>query len=96
MLYSALRKPSEARRNNMVYKVYTVFDKVAEEAGPPFTAINDGVAIRSFKEMNIIPSLRGDYELYHIGFYDSVEASITPAVTITVMEVDSNVKQADI
>lgn len=79
----------------MVFKVYTVWDKVAEEAGPPFIAINDGVALRSFKEMNIIPSLRGDYVLYHIGFYDSVEASITPSLTITVLE-DTNVKQTDI
>lgn len=79
----------------MVYKVYTIYDKVAQEAGPPFTAVNDGVAIRNFKEMRIHPSLKDDYELYHIGFWDSIEKSITPSITITLLE-DTDVKQTDI
>jgi len=70
----------------MVYKVYTIYDKVAEESGPPFTAVNDGVALRSFKEMAIIPSLQDDYELRHVGFWDSLECAITPAITITQIE----------
>lgn len=64
----------------MLHNVYVVYDKVAEEAGPPFVAVNDGVARRKYAEiMRDCPdSLRGDYELQMIGYYDSKEPSITP------------------
>ena len=55
----------------MIYNVYTVYDNVAEEAGPPFVAVNDGIARRMFKNMNIPESLKSDYKLVRIGFYDS-------------------------
>lgn len=60
----------------MIYNVYTVYDKVAEEAGPPFTAVNDGIARRMFKNMNIPESLKSDYKLIRIGFYDSKDVQL--------------------
>ena len=60
----------------MLYNVYVVYDKVAEEAGPPFTAVNDGIAQRMFAQMNIPLSLRGDYQLFRIACYDSKDMQI--------------------
>lgn len=75
----------------MVYRVYTIKDKVAEESGPPFIAVNDGVAKRNYKDMGIPESLKDDYELYFIGYWDSIESSITPAICIVKVE-DTDVK----
>lgn len=66
----------------MVYNVYTVYDKTAEEAGPPFTAVNNSVAKRQYKQMGIPEALKDEYSLHLIGFYDSKEMTITPNSTI--------------
>ena len=29
------------------FNIYTIYDKKAEEAGPPFIAVNDSVAVRN-------------------------------------------------
>ena len=60
----------------MIYNVYTVYDKVAEEAGPPFTAVNDNIARRMFANMNIPQALKSDYQLVRIGFYDSKDMQL--------------------
>lgn len=55
----------------MVFGVYTVFDKVASEGGPPFTAKNDEVAKRAYQ--NLVNSQKinyVDFELVFIGTYD--------------------------
>lgn len=67
----------------MLYNVYVVRDKLAEEAGPPFTAVNDKVALRQFQSMGIPESLKDEYELLKIGYYDSIDVSITPLVSYT-------------
>lgn len=48
--------------------IYTVFDRIADEAGPPFVAKNDEVAKRMYKRL--VKSDRVDpneYRLLHIG-----------------------------
>lgn len=70
----------------MLYNVYVVKDKLAEEAGPPFVAVNDKVALRQYQSMGIPESLKDEYELLKIGFYDSIDISITPAITYTLTE----------
>ena len=60
----------------MIYNVYTVYDSVTQEAGPPFTAVNDGIARRMFKNMNIPESFKSDYKLARIGFYDSKDVQL--------------------
>lgn len=56
----------------MVNGIYTIYDKVAQEAGPLFLAKNDEVALRM---VNNSPELKAmnlaDFELYLIGTYDS-------------------------
>lgn len=55
----------------MIINMYTIFDKVAQEAGPVFQAVNDAVAVRSCRS-----ALKGvfdinDYVLYNIGTFDT-------------------------
>jgi len=72
----------------MLYQVYTVKDKLAEEAGPPFIAVNDKVALRQFKQMNIPKSLINEYELLCIGYFDSVDITITPNIVYNPIELE--------
>lgn len=75
----------------MIFNVYVVCDKLAEEAGPPFVAVNNAVALRQFKQMNIPEVLKDEYSLHLIGYYDSKEMIITPEVSIIVnTEVDED------
>lgn len=57
----------------MIFGIFTVFDRVAYEAGPPFVAINAGVARRHYRAiLDTIPSVDKDaYRLYRLGSYDS-------------------------
>lgn len=56
----------------MPNKIYTIFDRVAEQAGPLFEAPNDGVAMRAFRNtLERTPSYQlGDYRLYRLGTFD--------------------------
>lgn len=54
----------------MIYNVYTIYDKQAEEYGPIFEAKNDNVAIRKCKiEFKDLPTI-DDFSLYCIGVVD--------------------------
>lgn len=66
----------------MLYNVYAVQDKLAGEAGPPFIAVNDQVALRQYKSMGIPGQLKNEYSLVKIGYYDSVKMSIIPDIVI--------------
>lgn len=56
----------------MLNKIYTIFDRVAEQAGPLFEAPNDGVAMRAFRNTLVkTPEYQmGDYRLYRLGSFD--------------------------
>ena len=61
-----------------IAKLYVVRDLVAGEAGPVFTAKNDGIAIRQTCQL-----LHGcidvnDYALYQVGTIDTEEMEILP------------------
>jgi len=58
--------------------LYTVFDVIADEAGPLFEAKNDRVAVRQYQ--NLLSQSRLDaseYKLYQVGVFnhDSMELS---------------------
>lgn len=74
----------------MIYNVYVVLDKLAEEAGPPFTAINNAVAVRQYKAMGIPTALKDEYSLHLIGFYDSKEMTVVPSEIAIPVEVEEN------
>ena len=59
-------------------KLYSIYDKIADEFGFPFDAKNDDVAIRKFngfiRQINSAPNSCVDvseFQLYHIGEYDN-------------------------
>lgn len=47
--------------------VYVIYDKVAEEAGPLFEAVNDGVAVRQMCQSMRNVENPDDYSLFHVG-----------------------------
>lgn len=53
-------------------KVYCIYDKVAKEAGPLFTAKNDDVAVRMYKQLIVSNKVenQSDYILQNLGDYD--------------------------
>lgn len=71
----------------MIQKLYTVFDKVAEEAGPVFTAVNDGVAVRSYVKILRQTADPNDYKLLHIGEYNTETAAVAPVSPVRVVYV---------
>lgn len=54
----------------MIVEVYSVYDKVAEEFGPLFEAVNEKVAIRSYLHLLKGTSYPGDFELKKLGGFD--------------------------
>lgn len=56
----------------MQQKVYSVFDKVALEFGPPFCAKNDEVAKRQFNHLVRSQKLAlSEFELWILGSFDT-------------------------
>jgi hypothetical protein len=58
----------------MLFRLYTLYDKIAEEGGPIFQAKNDAVALRNFEQA--MTAQHGvmhpeDFKLLCVGFYDS-------------------------
>ena len=63
----------------MITELYTIYDKVAEEAGPIFQAKNMSVASRYIREMfrqnkDIVAS---DYDVICLGTFDSESVKLT-------------------
>lgn len=57
----------------MIYQLYTIYDKVAEQYGVPFASLNDAVAVRHFNKtvsMNMMAEPT-DFELYGLGCFDT-------------------------
>lgn len=53
-------------------KVYCIYDRVAQEGGPLFTAKNEAVAVRNYNNLlsNSHVENVSDYSLYCLGEYD--------------------------
>lgn len=64
--------------------LYTIYDLVAEEAGPVFEAVNDGVAMRNFRNLlKEIPAYQhGDYRIYRLGSFDHSKIEMDKYATI--------------
>lgn len=56
--------------------MYTVYDKIAHDSCPPFTAKNDGVAARKFRELLVNAVTPDDYELWRIAQFSSSDMTI--------------------
>lgn len=59
----------------MRYNLYTVYDRVGEEAGAPFICRTDGIAVRqfvtAFRQANRPEIKLEDHWLYRIGSFDN-------------------------
>lgn len=64
----------------MILGLYTVYDIIAQEAGPVYEAVNNGVALRNYNSMleKLDESVRGEYKLYMIGSRDTNTMKIIP------------------
>lgn len=54
----------------MDQKLYVIYDKLAEESGPIFTAKNDMVALRQYSHLIKDVENQNDYSLECVGVYD--------------------------
>lgn len=76
----------------MLYNVYAIYDKTAEEFGPPVVAVNDGIAKRWYRNQGIPESIKDEYQLHMIGTYDSKTGDIIPEMRYTLNLEENNGK----
>lgn len=73
--------------------LYTVYDLIAEEPGPIFQAVNDGVAGRKMQQIMETVKHKEDFVLYRIGYFTK-SMEIIPELHIVdlyqPMEVEAN------
>lgn len=67
--------------------LYAVYDRVAEEAGPCFLAVNDGVAVRNFRQLMTQVSVvsEDEYWLYRVGSYESKTMAVKAEDPVRIM-----------
>lgn len=54
-------------------QMYSIYDKVADDFGPVFEAVNDAVAMRQYNIVCQKVDYPNDYELVHIGSFNGTE-----------------------
>lgn len=66
----------------MEMRLYAIYDCVAEQGGPIFSAVNDGVAIRQYRAVlqQVSPVDRDAYRLYLVGRYDQDSMHVSEMV----------------
>lgn len=69
-------------------KVYCVYDRVAQEGGPLFTAKNDGVALRIYRQLIVREKVENesDYLFYCLGEYDPEQPVLLGDVVPTIID----------
>lgn len=60
--------------------LYSIKDVVADEFGPIYEAVNDGVAIRNFSKILQEVTYPEDFELYKVGEFDVKTGEIMPCM----------------
>ena len=71
----------------MKLRIYTVFDRLAEDFAPPFFAKNNAVAHREYG--NLLSSKRlnsNEYGLFYLGEYDTETAVIQPGPPLDITD----------
>lgn len=66
--------------------LYAIYDRVAEECGPVFSAKNDGVAMRGFRDLLQQVSDKSDYRLVRLARVDlhslKIEVEMDPVEVV--------------
>lgn len=70
-------------------RLYTIYDRVAEDSSAPFAAVNDGVAMRQLKSLirEVPPADREEYRLYYLCDYDTSSMGVVMASDMMPAEV---------
>lgn len=74
--------------------LYAIYDRVAEECGPVFSAKNDGVAMRGFRDLLQQVSDKSEYQLVRLGKVDM--HSLKLSVEVTPVEITLPPSQLDL
>lgn len=76
-------------------RLYSVYDKVAQQYSSPSTAINDGVAYRQYQDLmsKVPPFAQDDYRLTYIGDFDNTLGLITGSETPIVVSMPEPVAE---
>lgn len=81
---------------DLSYNLYSVYDKVAEQAGPIFQAVNDGVALRQFKNVLKGVDAPDDFELRRIGRFNTYKCKIEAVEQPLIIDVPLLWKEGEI
>jgi len=61
----------------MIYELYSIYDKLAEEYGPVFQAKNKAIADRNYNQMLTKQNLNPEeYQLYKLSTFDNETGEI--------------------
>lgn len=63
----------------MVVRLYSVFDRVAQEFSPISEAVNDGVAWRMYRQVMQENPNASDFQVMYVGDFDRKKGVLTPA-----------------
>lgn len=64
----------------MIKNIYTIYDTVAQEAGPIFEAKNDAIANRAVYQLIKSQGIRiNEYKLLNIGYINTENAELVPS-----------------
>jgi len=74
----------------MRFKLYTILDRTAEQYGPVFQAVNDGVATRQFIQLmsKVVPWDRDAYRLHFIAEFDDKSGLVFGEPIVVFVDVD--------
>lgn len=75
---NGVNSPGRGKEGKMLYNLYTIYDRTAQQAGPVFCAINDGIAVRSARHtLSDVAWYDLDaYGLYKVGTFDTEKMTI--------------------
>lgn len=80
----------------MIKCLYVVKDKVAEESGPVFEAVNNGVALRHYQNMLRESSTPNDYLLLKVGCINHATNIVTACKPELIMAKVSDVEKGSV
>lgn len=60
----------------MVYRLYSIFDRLAEECGPIFCAPNEAVALRNYRQVIKDVPDKSEYLLVDLGEFHTQEMRV--------------------
>lgn len=93
-MFGKKKEDIEQREKFTHFNLYVIRDRVAEDIGPVFQSINDGVALRAYWELiGKLQAPKEEFQLLQVGVIDRVKATIEAYKTP--IEIDIPDRQED-